>query len=204
VAEPAYTRLKLDERRHQLLEAGTAAFAEHAFEEISMREIAKAAGVSKALLYHYFPGKAELFAAAVEEKTLELQQVLEAHGEISGLEALATSLDAYLHWIQRNEQMWTKLMQSAATLPQARDAVQQFRAQTRQRILAELTDSPQPRPALRNALNGWLGHIDAAILDWLEHKDLTIEQLKGLLIAAFGAALLAAQQADPEIDLRLA
>jgi len=200
--EPSHTRLQVDERRHQLVEAGSALFAEHAFEEISMREIAQAAGVSKALLYHYFPSKADLFAAAVEEKTLELQRVLEPDRGVPAVEALAQSLDAYLRWIEANERMWAKLMQSAATLPQARDAVEQFRARTRERILAELAPGSPPRPALRSALNGWLGSIDAAIIDWIEHGDLAREQLRDLLIATFGAALLAARQADPEIELR--
>jgi hypothetical protein len=44
---------------------------------------------------------------------------------------------------------------------------------------------------------------NAAILDWTEAKDLPREQLRDLLIAAFGAALLAAQQIDPEIRLTL-
>ena len=34
---PAYTRLQVDERRRQLIDAGAALFAEHAYEEISMR-----------------------------------------------------------------------------------------------------------------------------------------------------------------------
>ncbi|MCA1690460.1 MAG: TetR/AcrR family transcriptional regulator, partial [Actinobacteria bacterium] len=63
MARPAYTRLQIDERRRQLLDAGAALFAERAYEEISMREIAGAAGVSKALLYHYFPSKTDLFTA---------------------------------------------------------------------------------------------------------------------------------------------
>ncbi|MCA1689735.1 MAG: TetR/AcrR family transcriptional regulator [Actinobacteria bacterium] len=54
VVRPAYTRLQIDERRRQLLDAGAVLFAERAYEEISMREVAAAAGVSKALLYHYF------------------------------------------------------------------------------------------------------------------------------------------------------
>ena len=42
VAEPAYTRLHVDARRRQLLDAGAELFARHSFEEISMRQIAAA------------------------------------------------------------------------------------------------------------------------------------------------------------------
>jgi hypothetical protein len=45
--------------------------------------------------------------------------------------------------------------------------------------------------------------MDAANLDWTETNDLPREQLRDLLIAAFGAALLSAQQIDPEIKLDL-
>lgn len=57
--------------------------------------------------------------------------------------------------------------------------------------------------ALRTALRGWLGYIDAAILDWVHNHDLTRDQLCDLLVAAFGPALLAAQQADPKIQLEV-
>jgi hypothetical protein len=43
--------------------------------------------------------------------------------------------------------------------------------------------------------------MDAAILDWTQTRDLSREQMRDLLIAAFGAALLSAQQLDPEIQL---
>ena len=201
--EPAYTRLGVDKRRQQLLDAGTALFAEHAFEEISMREIAEAAGVSKALLYHYFPSKVELFSAAVEEKTLELERLLDDRADGPAIDALSATLERYLRWIEQNAHWWTKLMQSAATLPQARDTVELFRSRTLERVLAEVSDAATPPAALRTALRGWLGYIDAAILDWIEHRDLTIEQLSALIIAAFGAALLAATQADPTIELRI-
>jgi hypothetical protein len=70
-------------------------------------------------------------------------------------------------------------------------------------LLAERAGSSNPRPALRTALRGWLGYIDAAILDRIEHKDLTREQLRDLLVATVGAALLAAQQTDAKIRLTL-
>src|ERR1700681_12871 len=204
MAEPAFTRLQVDERRRQLIDAGSALFAQYAFEEISMRQIAEAAGVSKALLYHYFPNKIELFKAAVNEHAAELQRLIEPDGQGTPIEQLSQSLDGYLLWIERNAETWAKLMQSATALPEARDIVEHFRAATLENILLRLTGKRSPRPALRTALQGWLGYIDAAILDWVHNRDLTREQLRDLLIAAFGAALLAAQQTDPRIQLHVA
>jgi AcrR family transcriptional regulator len=200
---PAYTRLQVDERRRQLLDAGAALFAEHAYEEISMRDIAKAAGVSKPLLYHYFPSKIDLFKAAVAEKAAELQNVIEPTAGGTPFEQLSGTLDAYLAWIEANALTWSKLVQSAAALPEARELVEGFRQRTMDMALARLTHAEEPRPALRTAIRGWLGYLDAAILDWTPAKDLSRAQLRDLLLAAFGAALLAAQQIDPEIQLTL-
>ncbi len=168
-----------------------------------MRQIADAAGISKSLLYHYFPSKSELFKAAVQAHAQELQNLIEPSGDRPPMSELADSLDAYLGWIEANARTWSKLMQSATSLSQANDVVEGFRARTLQQILRRLSDEPEPRPALRTALKGWLGYIDAAILDWIQNSDLSRRQLRDLLLGAFGAALLAAQQIDPEIELRL-
>jgi AcrR family transcriptional regulator len=199
VAQPAYTRLQVDERRRQLLDAGAQLFATHSFEEISMREIAATAGVSKPLLYHYFPSKTDLFKAAVAEKAAELQQLIEPSHEGSPIEQLAQSLDAYLAWIEANAQTWSKLMRSASALPEARELVEGFRERTMELVLAELTGGRKPRPALRTAVKGWLGFMDAAILDWSQAGDLPRQKLRDLLIAVFGGALVAAQNADPRV-----
>lgn len=200
---PAYTRLNVDERRAQILEAGSAVFAEHAFDEISMREIAERAGISKALLYHYFPSKIDLFKAAVADAASELEQLIEPTGTGPATEQLSGILDAYLTWIEQHARTWTKLMQSAATLPEAREIVEGFRTHTMEMALARLAGNRRPRPALRTAILGWLAYVDAAILDWTEHKGLRREQLRDLLIGTFGGALLAAQQIDPKIRLHL-
>ena len=203
MAEPAYTRMQVDERRRQLLDAGGRLFTEHSFEELTMREIAQAAGVSKPLLYHYFPSKIDLFKAAVSEKAQQLREAIEPPREGTPFDRLAASIDAYLAWIEQNSQAWSKLVQSAATLPAASELVEGFREQTMELVLAELIGRRKPRPALRTAIRGWLGYMDAAILDWTGHRDLSRAQLRDLLLAAFGAALLAAQQADPRLELRL-
>jgi len=200
---PAYSRLNVDERRRQLLDAGAALFAEHAYEEISMRDIAQAAGVSKPLLYHYFPSKIDLFKEAVAEKAAELARLIEPDGEGTPLEQLSDSLDAYLVWIEANARTWSKLVQSAASLPEARELIEGFRQRTMDMALARLTNGGTPRPALRTTISGWLGYMDAAILDWTQHGDLPREDLRDLVIAAFVAGLLSAQEADPEIKLDL-
>ena len=67
----AYRRLKVDERRRQLLERATELFATHGYDELSMAKIAREAGVSKPLLYHYFPTKRDLFEAALGQAAEE-------------------------------------------------------------------------------------------------------------------------------------
>ena len=204
MAEPAYTRLNVDERRRQVLVAAGRLFTENAFEEITMREIAAVAGISKALLYHYFPSKTELFKAAAAQYAGELQALIAPDGEGTPIEQLSRSLDAYLGWIQANSQAWVKLMQSAATLPEAGEFLESFRDQTLSQILEHLAAGESPPPLLRNALNGWLGYVDGTLLDWTQHEDLSRAQIHGLIVTAFGAAVFAVQQADPALRLGLA
>src|SRR4249920_2344031 len=59
------TRLELDERRVQLLEFGKHFFANHAYDDVSMDEVAAAAGVSKGLLFHYFKSKREFYVETI-------------------------------------------------------------------------------------------------------------------------------------------
>src|SRR5882757_5547201 len=137
--QPAYKRLDVDERRRQLLDAGAQLFSERAYEEISMRDIAHAAGVSKPLLYHYFRSKTDLFKAAVAEHAAELQAAIEPDEDAPPLEALAQSLDKYLAWIEMNARAWVKLMQSAAALPEARELIEGFRERTMELVMAQVT-----------------------------------------------------------------
>ena len=72
MAEPAYTRLDVEERRRRLLALGADLFARHSYDELSMAAIAREAGISKALLYHYFPSKQAYFVATLEQGAAEL------------------------------------------------------------------------------------------------------------------------------------
>lgn len=55
------------DRRAEILDAALRLFAEKGYAEATNAEIARAAGVTAAALYYYFPNKEELFRAAVRE-----------------------------------------------------------------------------------------------------------------------------------------
>ena len=181
---PAFTRLDVDERRRRLLELGTDLFARFSYDELSMARIAREAGISKALLYHYFPGKQAYFAAALEEKAAELAALTEPDPSLPPVEQLTGALDAFLAWVEANRAAYGKLVRSAAAIPEVREVVDRVRDATSARILEGLAGgrADSAPPAMRTAVRAWLWFMDGAILDWVEHEDLTREQLRTLLL----------------------
>ncbi len=193
-AGPAYTRLANDERRRRLVALGERLFTENAFDEISMAAIAREAGISKALLYHYFPSKRDFFAATLAEGAEALRLAVEPDPAAPPAEALITSLGAYVAWVEDHRDSYAKLMRSVATVPEARELVDQVRDMTAQRVLDGLapeSGAPLP-PTARIAVRGWLWFLDGAILDWLDGNDVPREQFLGLLVGTLLGALTAA------------
>jgi AcrR family transcriptional regulator len=188
MAAPAYRRLQRDERRELLLARATELFAQHGYEGLSMSQLAREAQISKALLYHYFPSKRRLFEAALEEGAEELRARTEPDPARPPSEQLATTLDAFLEWVQERPAAYATLLQSGAA--EVREIVAEVHATTASRILNGLGEDGR-RPATRAAVHGWLGFLDGAILDWIAHGDLTRQELHGLLLGAFAGALVA-------------
>src|SRR3954469_24247277 len=183
---PAYTRLDVDERRRQLLETGARVFTEHAYDEVSMAAVAREAGISKGLLYHYFPSKRDFFVATLEAAASELAALTETDPDEPPVAQLERSLDAYLAWIEANAESYRKLIESAAGSDDARSIVTRVRSETVDRMLAALGSD---KPRLRTALHGWLWSIDGATLDWLDHRDMSRDQLRDLLVTSFAATV---------------
>lgn len=188
MAERAYRRLQRDERRELLLERATELFARHGYEGLSMSQLAREAQISKALLYHYFPSKRRLFEAALEEGAEELRARTEPDPARPPAEQLATTLDAFLLWVQERPTAYATLLESSAG--EVREIMAEVRATTAARILSGL-GADGARPATRAAVHGWLGFLDGAILDWIAHDDLSREELHGMLLGAFAGALVA-------------
>jgi AcrR family transcriptional regulator len=200
VAGPAYSRLQTDERRRQLLEAGTRVFTERSYDDASMADVARAAGISKGLLYHYFPSKRDLFVATLEAAAAELREITQPDPALPVAEQLVTVLDAYLGWIEEHADSYAKLLESATSSDDVRSYMAEMRSSTVERILGALVKRGDPA-AVRAALHGFLWFIDGACLEWLANRDLTRDQMRDLLAATFASAIGAALQAGPEVQL---
>src|SRR5215211_5681036 len=193
---PAYQRLDVDERRRRLLELGAELFTRHSYAELSMADIAREAGISKALLYHYFPSKQELFVATLQAAAEEVRERTEPDPTKPPAEALAASLDAFLEWVEQNELAYRKLLESAGSVPEVGALIAEVRDRTSARILEGLGVGPMAPPKLRSAARAWLWFMDGAILDWLDHRDLSRTELRDFLLGSLGGSVAAAGASD--------
>lgn len=191
MSNPAYTRLQVDERRSQLLANAVELFAAHGYDELSMARIASAAGVSKALLYHYFPTKRDLFKATLEHGAEQHLMRIEPDPDASPAQQLMASLNAFLAWIDDNRSAYEKLMRSAG-LPEVRDLIDRVREETAQKMLGRISPAGAPSPQLRTAVRGWLWYLDGVCLDWVHEGDLTRAEIQGLLVGSLLGSLSAA------------
>lgn len=190
MSEPAYQRLDVDERRQQLLERGAELFTSHPYDKLSMSKIAAEAGISKGLLYHYFPSKQAFFEATLSTWAEQLRERTEPDPDLPPIEQLTSSLDAFLGLVEENAVAYRNLMHSA-TAPEIRELIDQVRQQTAERILAGLYSEEAP-PKARTAVSGWLWFMDGACLDWIEHRDIPRQELRDLLLGVLTGALVAA------------
>jgi AcrR family transcriptional regulator len=191
MSQPSYRRLDVHERRRQLLERGAELFTSHPYDELSMSKIAAEAGISKALLYHYFPSKRAFFEETLNAWAEQLRERTEPDPSLPAIEQLAGSLDAFLALVEENAVAYRNLIDSANGVPEIRDLIGEVRRKTAGRILDELYPDGPPAKA-RTAVSGWLWFMDGACIDWIEHRDVEREELRDLLLGVLMGSLLAA------------
>ncbi len=189
---PAYRRLDVDKRRRQLLERGAELFTSHPYEELSMNRIAREVGISKALLYHYFPSKQAYFEETLSAWAEQLRERTEPDPDLSPVEQLTSSLDAFLSLVEENAVAYRNLMRSAAGVTEIRELIEAVRQRTAARILEGLYPAGEAPPKARTAVSGWLWFMDGACLNWIEHRDIERGELRDLLLGVLMGALLAA------------
>lgn len=181
--EPRWSRLDPDVRRTEILAASRALFGRRTYGEVSITAIAEAAGVSRALVTHYFGGKRELFIATLHE-----------YGAVDGLvprtdldlpieQLVARNVDAWLDFMAGHRDM-VFAMTSVSSLdrdPEISQVVDDLRDASVDQMLINhfgTTDVPSP---IRLLLRGYTGMAQIAVADWLVSERATRAEIRALL-----------------------
>jgi AcrR family transcriptional regulator len=189
MAAPRRVRLQIDERRTQLLRLGIEMFASRPYEEISIDGIAEAAGVSKGLLYHYFPGKREFYVEAIRASSLHLRQLTEPDPLLPPSARLRAAIDAHLDYIREHRAVYQMIYSGGiGVAPEVGTILEEHRAFVMDRFLKNLGIA-RPRPVLRVALRAWIRMVEGASLDWIARPELQQKDLRELLVVAYAALL---------------
>ena len=202
--EPARTRLQVDVRRQQLLELGLELFGNQTYDELSIDEIARRAGVSKGLLYHYFPSKRAFYVAAVREAARHLLEETDIDQHGTGPdpdpEGVRIVLRAFLGYVSRRRVVYAFLLRGGiGTDPEVAEIVENTRQAFVDRMLTRLSrfGARADDPATRLRLRGWLGFVEASSLDWADKQELDLESFLQLLVQ-MSAVVLASVLHPPE------
>ncbi len=156
-----------------------------------MADVATAAGASKPLLYHYFPTKSDLYLAAVRAAAEELRAATTTTttADLAPGVALDRALTAHVAWVAANAQAYRAVLQGSHS---SDPAVQAIIEESRADVVARLAQGFGLRrlsPAQRTALRGWVGFLEGACLDWLEHRDIPKSRLVRILAASLTAVV---------------
>jgi AcrR family transcriptional regulator len=198
---PAYRRLSVEERRRQLLDTALSLFAHRAPEDVSLDDVAEAAGVSRPLVYRYFPGgKQQLYEAALGSAADELQECFDEPRKGPLLPRLSRALDRYLAFVDEHDAGFSALLQGGSVVETSPTTaiVDGVRRAAAEHIYRHLGVA-DPGPRLRMTVRMWITAVEASSLIWLdEGKQPPVEELRDWLVEQFVAVLMVTAARDPQ------
>ncbi len=158
-------RLSPEERRNELLTLGAEVFGQRPYDEVRIDEIAEKAGVSRALMYHYFPDKRAFFAAVLRAESQRLFDATNTPPKpgLSLFDQLREGVIAYLRYYEDNPNVaWAAHVGMGASDPVLRGIEDSDNDRQVERIVVGLggdqLDSKVERD-LRVVVYGWLAFI---------------------------------------------
>ena len=166
---PSYSRLAPGQRREQILDAANALFAERGYDEVSIEDIAGAAGVTRGLVHHYFGGRKQVYVALLERLGAEREERLRPPVGRSARARVADSVSRWLDWTEQNRSIWLGTLGRGEDIadPDVRRVVAELVRRAVALVAAQHADIAEDSPRLRYALECWTGLNRAATRRWL-------------------------------------
>jgi AcrR family transcriptional regulator len=188
--EPTRARLDVEERRKQLVALGHELFSTRTYDEVSIDELARVAGISKGLLYHYFPTKRDFYIATVREAAAQLLALTDTPRHMELADRLSAGIEAWLDYVSGHGPAFISLLRSGIG---ADVEVARIVDETREAFLMRLLEEApieKPSPVVRIALRGWVGFVESAAVEWLgSDRPVERKELHAFLVKTFLAII---------------
>ncbi len=187
-------RLTPQQRRDQLVQIGMQLIERSSFDAVAIDRVAAEAGISRSLLFHYFPTKRDFQVAVAEAGADELLAATEPDPALPLELRLRDSLDAFVTYASTRREAFTSVVRGASGGDPALQAVfDRAHGVVATRVLEGLgVDETTETPLLRIAVRGWVAFIEEAVVLWLASGGSSQEELVAVLEAALLAAVTAA------------
>jgi AcrR family transcriptional regulator len=169
MSSPKYHRLDPGQRRDQILDAANALFAERPYDEVSIEDIASAAGVTRGLVHHYFGGRKDVYIGLLERLGAQREEALRPPVGRSARARVADSVSRWLDWTQENRTIWLSTIAQGEDIadPEVRRVVADLVRRAAALLATYHADIAEDSPRLRYALECWTGLNRAATRRWL-------------------------------------
>ncbi len=188
----------VEERRRQLIGVALELFSRRSPDEVSIDEIASAAGISRPLVYHYFPGKLSLYEAALQRASDDLAaRFMEPHQGPLGARLLRV-MGRYFDFVDEHGPGFSALMRGGPAVGSSTTnaLVDSVRQAAYVQILSHL-DVTEPPARLELVVRSWISLAESTALIWLDGRRIPRAELEVQLVHDF-AALLAVSAAQDE------
>lgn len=195
----ARRRMGVEERRQQLIGVALDLFSRRSPDEVSIDEIASAAGISRPLVYHYFPGKLSLYEAALQRASDDLaNRFVEPREGPLGARLLRVT-HRYFDFVDEHGPGFSALMRGGPAVGSSRTnaLVDGVRQAAYVQILSHL-DVDAPPARLELVIRSWISLAESTALIWLDGRRIPRRELEIQLVHDFAAlaAVSAAQDAE--------
>ena len=181
-ARPASRRLSPSERRRQILETARELLDEDTtIDGISVEAVAKHAGVSPGLLFHYFGSQRRFRQAVLQAATRELLGQIAPDPALSPAEQLHIALERFTDYVRRNPRRYLAVVRFASANRELRNLHSSVRAVFSEWLLDGLGSAGvPPTQPVRATIAGWLAYVEEVLLSWLDDPQMSQEDLVAL------------------------
>ncbi|MGH3386297.1 MAG: TetR/AcrR family transcriptional regulator [Nocardioidaceae bacterium] len=195
------TRLGPEARRQQLLDIGIAMVADGdvaTVDDLRMDDVAGRAGVSKALLFHYFPAKRDFAVAVARAAAADLLTRTDLAPTDDLIDGLRASVSAFVEYVEGRRDAYVGLVRGSAKGDAAMRAVyDETRDAITRRTLDALERGGLPHDdVVALAVRAWQAFVEEAVIAWLDDPRISRDRMLDLLVQSF-LAIVGSTQSDP-------